>query len=493
MSRQATAGGFSIVEMQPQPRTVTAPTASSISLQFDQPVNPATVTSDTFWAFGRWSGTAAGNYTFSNNDQTVTLTPPHPFSAGEQVMVIISNQIESASGTPLRSAGYSFQFWTKAAVSNMEFEILDTLDTRTTPSEGTRAYGGTATDFNNDGWLDLTIVNEDTADLRIFLNKADGTGLFNDFLTPTTPVSFRASPNETSDFNRDGFADIAVLNIDASTVSILLGNGDGTFAPQQQVNVGSEPRGIGILDVDGDGDTDIVNTNSGGSGNLSLLVNDGNGVFAAPVYFEGGVTGEFSLIAADMNEDAILDLVIGARATATMAVSRGNGDGTFNFLASQSAGGATWMINAGDVNGDGHEDIASANSENSNGAILIGDGMGNLQSPITVPIDPFALATDLGDVDGDGDLDWITSSFSGNWILFLNNGGQQGGQQGTFTNLRNFESPQAASCSLFFDFDNDGDLDLALIDEIADKVVLIKNGTTLPPLQEFIPFVSNEE
>lgn len=490
----ATAGGFSIVSIQPQPRIITAPTNSSITLQFDKPVNPATITKDTFWAFGRWSGPAAGNYAFSNNDQTVTLTPPRPFSAGEQVMVIISNQIEADDGTPLRSAGYSYQFWTKAAASDMDFEVIDTLNTRTTPGENTRAYGGAATDLNNDGWLDLTIVNEDTADLRVFMNKANGTGLFNDFLVPPTPVNDRASPNETSDFNRDGFADIAVVNIDTDSVSILLGNGDGTFAPQQEITVGAAPRGIAILDVDGDGDTDIVNTNSSGSGNLSLLVNNGSGVFAAPVYFEGGGTGEYSLITADMNEDAILDLVVGARAGTSMIVNMGDGDGTFTFLSSQDSGGATWMINAGDVNGDGHEDIASANSDNNNGSILLGDGMGNLQSPSTVPTDQFPLATDLGDIDGDGDLDWMTSSFFGDWNLFINNGGQQGGTPGTFTYLRDFDAPQAASCSLFLDFDNDGDLDLALIDEIADQIVLVKsNSTPQLQLESFIPFLRNEE
>jgi hypothetical protein len=472
---------------------ITAPTTSSITLQFDKPVNPATISEDTFWAFGRWSGPAAGTYSLTNSNQTVTLMPSRPFSAGEQVMVIVSNQIEADDGTPLRSAGYSYQFWTKAAAGELDFETIDTLDTRTTPGQSTRSYGGSATDLNNDGWLDLTIVNEDTGDLRVFMNTADDSGLFNDFLVPPTPVNDRASPNETSDFNRDGFADIAVVNIDTNSVSILLGNGDGTFAPQQEITVGAAPRGIAILDVDGDGDTDIVNTNSSGSGNLSLLVNNGSGVFAAPVYFEGGAAGEYSLVAADMDEDAILDLVVGSRATAMMVVNKGNGDGTFTSLTPQSSG-ATWMINAGDVNGDGHDDIASANSENNNGAILLGDGLGNLQAPATVPTDPFPLATDLGDIDGDGDLDWMTSSFSGDWNLFLNNGGQQGGTPGTFTFLQEFDALSAASCSLFLDFDNDGDLDLALIDELADKVILVRSNNT-PPLQinNFLPFVQNDE
>jgi hypothetical protein len=153
------------------------------------------------------------------------------------------------------------------------------------------------------------------------------------------------------------------------------------------------------------------------------------------------------------------------------------------------------MINTGDVNGDGHEDVASANSDSNNGAILWGTGLGYLLPPVTSPTDPFPLATDLGDLDGDGDLDWITSSFFGDWNLFLNNGGQQGGQPGTFTFDTNFPAAEAASCALFLDFDNDNDLDLALIDEIADEVILIRNNLIPPPppAPVFLPFVRNEE
>jgi hypothetical protein len=177
-----------------------------------------------------------------------------------------------------------------------------------------------------------------------------------------------------------------------------------------------------------------------------------------------------------------------------MVINRGNGDGTFSFASTQLAGGTPWMINAGDVNGDGHEDVASANSNNATGTILLGDGLGNLMPPSSVSTDFLPLATDLGDIDGDGDLDWMTSSFNGDWVLFLNQGGQQGGQAGTFTFFRNFDAPQAASCSLFLDFDNDGDLDLALIDEIADQILLYKNTST-PDLTifNFLPAVHNED
>ena len=208
---------------------------------------------------------------------------------------------------------------------------------------------------------------------------------------------------------------------------------------------------------------------------MSVLLNDGNGVFGAPAFFEGGGLGEWALAAADMDDDGILDLVIGARNSQMILVNTGNGDGTFTFASSQSAGGSVWMLVCGDVNGDGNEDVATANSSTSNGAILRGDGNGNLAGPVTSPTDPFPLATDLGDVDGDGDLDWMTSSFNGNWFLFTNNG------LGTFAFDQVLLAPDAASCALLVDVDNDADLDLVLIDEIADVVIIeLNDGTTIP-------------
>jgi hypothetical protein len=132
------------------------------------------------------------------------------------------------------------------------------------------------------------------------------------------------------------------------------------------------------------------------------------------------------------------------------------------------------MLNVGDVNGDGHDDVATANSGSNNGAILLGDGAGNLALPMLTPISSFPLATDLGDLDGDGDLDWATSSYGGDWTLFRNDG------EGSFSFYRTFQPTIAASCALMLDFDNDGDLDLALIDEEADEVMLAQNNGPPP-------------
>lgn len=465
---------LAVVSVEPTPRTITAPRRAVITVHFDKPVKPSSIVPlQSFWAFGRWSGTVTGTFEFSNGDTTVSLIPDHNFSAGENVMVILSHDIEATDSTHLRPQGYSFQFWVRSSPATLQFTDIDHLNTRTTPGVPSRAYGAIASDLNGDRSMDLTIVNEDTADLRVFLNRDDQSGLyFEPFLQPTFPVGNRASPNEPSDFNRDGHVDICVANINVDTVSVLLGNGDGTFAPQQLINVGATPRGVAVLDVDGDGDVDIVNTNTdggGGTGDLSVLLNDGFGVFGAPAFFEGGVTGEWALGSADMNNDGLLDLVIGAQSGARVVVNLSNGNGTFTPQTPRVSSGV-WMLALGDVNGDGNDDVAVVQNAIDRGGILLGDGLGGLAAPVNYVTDDFPLADDLADMDGDGDLDWITSSYGGDWRLFTNDGA------GVFTFNQEFPSPLAASCSTPVDFDNDGDVDLALIDELQDEVILMQNS-----------------
>ncbi len=457
---------LTVTNVEPPARTVTAAVDSPIVVHFDRPIEPGSVTAlGSFWAFGKWSGTVSGAFSFSNGNQSVTLTPDQPFSPGEMVMVILSHDLEAMDGTFLRSAGYSFQFWTASAPASMDFTEIDVLSTNV-GLESSRPYGGNATDLNNDGWLDISTVNEDTNDIRVLLNSADGLGSFDDVLTPITATTGGVpSPSEPSDFNRDGNADFCTANTQNSSVSIVLGNGDGTFGPQQFIVVGSTPRGIAVLDADGDGDIDVVNTNNG-SGTLTIMLNDGTGTFSGPTSFDGGGTSEWGLAAADLDEDGILDLVVGCQNE--VIVHRGNGDGTFSIVSENAHSGRAWMLVTGDVDNDGHEDVALVNT--SNGLILHGDGTGDLGAADTYPTDPFSLATDLGDLDGDGDLDWVNASFGGDWFMYTNDG------DGTFTFDREFLAPANASCALAMDIDNDGDLDLALIDEIADTVSIWSNG-----------------
>lgn len=461
--------------VSPTANSLSAPVGGAISVTFDRPVNPLSVNTSSFWAFGRWSGPAEGTLTVDGS--TVTLVPDESFSAGETVTVYLSTGLRGLDAMPLRPGGYSFQYWTRARSATIGLDLIDTITTNG-PGESSQPYGGVGCDLDNDGWLDVTTINEVTADMRVFMNKGDGSGLYDPYLQPTFDVLALASPSEGSDFNRDGNVDVCVADSVSNAMSVLIGNGDGTFLPQQIYTVIGSGRGIAVLDADGDGDIDVAttNTNNGGGFNGSITVhyNNGLGFFGSPHTFDGGVVQEWSLASADMDGDGLLDLIVGGRNGQTMAVHLGNGDGTFTQSDVGPAGGATWMIAVGDLNGDGHQDVVSGNGTSNNGAVLLGDGAGNLGNPTTfVNGNALSLATDLGDLDGDGDLDWTISNYNGNWLIY------QGLGNGSFLFDQQVIAPDAASCTILMDIDNDRDLDLTLVDELEDVLIFAKNDGTL--------------
>ena len=217
--------------------------------------------------------------------------------------------------------------------------------------------------------------------MRVFLNRADGSGLYQNRLAPQAIG-----------------VDLCISATMSQSVWVLLGAGDGTFSSIVEVPVGGEPHGIAPLDVDGDGDIDVVNANVG-SNNLALLLNNGSGTFAAPTYFGGGVNGEYGLAAADMNGDGITDLVVGGRNGEEINTMLGNGNGTFTAAAMtrQDSGGSTWVVVVGDVNGDGVLDAAAANDGTGTIGVLIGQGNGTFAAPTLLTVGAHVPSTDLGD------------------------------------------------------------------------------------------------
>ncbi len=467
------AAELQVVTLSPA-RHAIAPATSAVSVTFDRALQTASITAASLRVFGRTSGPAAGAISFSNADKTVTLTPTRAFAAGETVLVNLADSIVAADASPLRAAGYAYAFVAQAQPAAMVFEPIDVMSNRTNPGTGTRIYGAMAADLDDDGFVDLTTVNEDSADLRVFMNRADGSGLFDPFLTPPRTIGFESSPNEPGDFDNDGRIDIAVSSSGDGRVDIVLGNGNGTFDAPQSIPTGNEPHGIAVLDVDGDADLDVANSVRSGDV-VALTLNNGSGVFAAATSFDSGGDGEYGLAAADMNNDGISDLIVGAQDSEDIVVLLGTGAGTFNPGLVQSAGGQVWQLVTGDVNGDGNMDVTTSNAFSNTGSILIGNGNGTLDPPVTYAAPGHVVATDLGDLDGDGDLDWVLSGFTGAaWRLFTNDG------SGVFTATQNFPASSNPSCAVLTDLDNDGDLDMALTDEIADEVQLLRNGVVSP-------------
>jgi hypothetical protein len=438
-------------------------------VQFDRPVDQTTFTPTNFKVFGKINGPIAGTTSFSPDGRTVYFTPARAYAAGEVLTVMLSKNLKALDGTFIRATGYTYQFTIGVAPSVHRFRQRQVLSNRDTTGAQTRIYGGLACDLNNDGWADLTTVNEVSSDLRVFLN-AGVTGSsfsFGPMLTPYTPIPIESSPNEVGDFNGDGFVDAVISSVD-DVIAVCMGNGNGTFQTPLVLPVGGYPRGFGVFDFDADGDFDIAVANNA-TNNVSIRLNNGNGTFAADVKIN--VTGgPYGMSAADMDNDGIMDLVVGCSSDQTVKVLRGNGNATFTQVSSRPIGGTNWVVTLGDLNNDGRIDVSAANAFSANGSILLGNGNGTLQAAMVMATGGHTVSTDLADLDGDGDLDWVLSSFgAGRWYVYLNNGA------GVMTASNDFTAPANPSCAVPMDMDNDGDIDLMLTDEIADVIVMLEN------------------
>jgi hypothetical protein len=151
-----------------------------------------------------------------------------------------------------------------------------------------------------------------------------------DFAAPTSyPVGTSPAAIAVGDFNGDGKVDIAVANSGSDDVSILLGNGDGTFQPAVNYSAGNSPTDIAVGDFNGDGKLDLAVFQSGANGgtvSVSILLGNGDGTFQAPKTL--ALTASLAFMAiADFDGDKKTDLVVCD--SANLDIFIGNGDGTF--------------------------------------------------------------------------------------------------------------------------------------------------------------------
>jgi len=453
----------------PKSHSHTANLSPEIRIEFDAPVNTATVNAKSMMIFGRWTGVMPGEFRFEDGNRLVRFLPAKKFSGGEMITVAVSKRVKSAANDSLNN-GYAWNFWTAARKADMTLTLKRGLQVRFAGEGPIRTYGSYAGDLNGDGYHDFTVPNEDVHDIRVFIN--DGKGLYSYSSRYELPKPAKPSTNEGMDFNGDGLIDFAVGNITGNSVSVLFGNGRGGFSAPTTYPVGREPRGLSVLDLEGDGDMDIVTANRVSS-NISILYNKGDGSFTPSVALDFGGTDETACVAADANEDGILDLFVGAFRSQEMMLLLGDGKGGFKFSTKIDCQGSPWMLASGDMDGDGHVDVVAANANEHRVAIIRGDGKGNLLPAVTYPVGRFPLAIDLGDLNGDGDLDLITSNYSTrDWTIYENLG------NGAFRKGQSLPALQAGSCAVFHDRDLDGDLDMTGIDEEADIIFLFENVAT---------------
>jgi hypothetical protein len=448
-----------------------------VVINFNGPIDITSFSDTTFQVWGRWSGVHKGNLVAYNNNTSLLFTPNDNFFYGEQVTVSLSKGIKDDQGNFLQT-GFAWNFWTRTLPGSMDLTRTSTINVRE-PGEGwIQTYGTYAGDLDDDGWSDFIVPNEIANDVRVFMN--DKLGEYDDFTIFKITNGSRPSTNEGFDYNLDGKMDFTVGNSTNNQVTVFTGDGTGSFSDVQNYIADTGIRGLVVLDADGDGFPDIVTANRDAS-NVSILINNGDETFASPDNFEGNGNGETAAATADVNGDGIMDLFLGAIYSDEVMLWLGDGTGSFIFSDEVAVGNAPWMVVSGDVNNDGVPDVVCANSSGSSFSVVLCDTAGNLSSPTNYSVGAFPLSVDLGDVDGDLDLDIVTSNFSGaNFTLYENDG------TGVFINRNDLPSNQAGSCAVFHDRDNDGDMDMTGIDELQDLLILFTNDEATGIVEEEI-------
>ena len=234
-------------------------------------------------------------------------------------------------------------------------------------------------DFNGDGIPDLVAVNPTTGNIDVWMGEKDGTfRRAQSYPSGDTPYAIVAG-----DFNRDGRLDVAVTNVSwsgrAPSVTVFLGNGDGTFRKLQPIDAGVEPTGIVAADFDGDGNPDLAVSNRR-SNSVNVLLGKGDGTFTQRVQYQVGNGNAFCLTTGDFNMDGIPDLAVGTTGTSDLSILLGKGNGSFatakNYLTSPNVAHSvnTYSIAVADLNRDKKPDLALTRFGDDAVSVLLGNG-----------------------------------------------------------------------------------------------------------------------
>jgi len=313
-------------------------------------------------------------------------------------------------------------------------------------------------DFNRDGKLDVAAAAWYSSQVAVMLGNGNGTF--------RTPLYYTIDSNPESlpwvvaaDFRGNGIVDLAAADEDGQNVSILLGNGDGTFqSPVQYSTSPYGPRYIVVGDFNGDGIPDLL------TGDGTLLIGNGDGTFQPPIQSVITTSGEIPLAVGDFNHDGNLDVAVLGPLPDNLGLQilLGNGDGTFREGAQYAVGEFANSITVGDFNGDHKLDLAVTNGTANQVHIFLGNGDGTFRSEPPLSISgPAAITT--ADVNGDGnsDLLFITQTFPSGLTQFtvmLGNG------NGTFQKSANYSSFTLATDLAVGDFNGDHKPDVAVAD-----------------------------
>ena len=344
----------------------------------------------------------------------------------------------------------------------------------------------TVGDFNADGWQDIATVNSGSDDVTMLFGNGNGTF--------RSGISFGVGRSPmfltSGELNHDGKLDLIVAETGSDGILVLLGKGNGFFEPPAFYPSGKGPTFVSVGDVDGDGDADLVVANSGRFGNyppysLSVMLNEGQGRLSAAKQFE--VQDQHGLFPtgvsiADLDGDGLPELTVTwsqpswRTPNGMVSVMKNEGQGQFVRSQDIDVGFTLSAVTQVDLDKDGHLDLIAASLFSDSLKVLLQEAPRQYTKPAHLDVGFSPMSITVHDLNADGNWDLIASNRASNSAsIFLGRG------DGSFQSAGHFAVGATPTSVGVEDFNGDGLADVVTTNSDSDDVSVLLSGKAMIP------------